>query len=191
MKRILSVVAIFLVVGGTAPAQTRGTEFQLTKITKNLITTPQFTYTGAQQYQPNQRAAEAKRRGRPLGPANSLRAVVGCLSFSSRFKPIAKTGIRALSEWPNIETGSVADVAAEFLSKVKHPISDQKLFELILQRRPVKRRSIPALFHQDGRFQRVAPNSWSLKQPGSMLNSSGSLEPQKAKIVAKRVKGAS
>ena len=36
-------------------AQTRGTEFQLTKITKNLVSTPQFAYTGAQQYQTNQR----------------------------------------------------------------------------------------------------------------------------------------
>jgi hypothetical protein len=39
-----------------APAQTRpGAEFQLTKITKNLISTPQLTYTGAQQYPTNQR----------------------------------------------------------------------------------------------------------------------------------------
>ena len=30
-------------------------EFQITKISRNLITTPQFTYTGAQQYQANQR----------------------------------------------------------------------------------------------------------------------------------------
>jgi hypothetical protein len=37
-------------------AQTRGTgEFQITKITKNLISAPQFIYTGAQQYQTNQR----------------------------------------------------------------------------------------------------------------------------------------
>ena len=36
-------------------AQSRTTEFQLTKITKNLVTTPQFTYNGAQQYPANQR----------------------------------------------------------------------------------------------------------------------------------------
>lgn len=37
-------------------AQARpGVEFQLTKISRNLVTTPQFTYTGAQQYQANQR----------------------------------------------------------------------------------------------------------------------------------------
>jgi hypothetical protein len=37
-------------------AQVRGpSEFQLIKITKNLISTPQFAYTGAQQYQTNQR----------------------------------------------------------------------------------------------------------------------------------------
>jgi hypothetical protein len=38
-----------------AYGQPRGTDFQLTKITKNLISTPQFTYNGAQQYQTNQR----------------------------------------------------------------------------------------------------------------------------------------
>ena len=37
-------------------AQTRPpTEFQLTKINRNLVSTPQFTYTGAQQYPTNQR----------------------------------------------------------------------------------------------------------------------------------------
>ena len=39
-----------------AAAQTRGaSQFQITKITKNLISAPQFTYTGAEQYQTNQR----------------------------------------------------------------------------------------------------------------------------------------
>jgi hypothetical protein len=55
MKRGLILLA--LVVGAhVAAAQTRpAAEFQLTKISKNLISTPQFAYTGAQQYQTNQR----------------------------------------------------------------------------------------------------------------------------------------
>lgn len=51
-------VAMFLLVlCGSAAAQTRtaAADFQLTKITKNLISTPQFAYTGAEQYQSNQR----------------------------------------------------------------------------------------------------------------------------------------
>jgi hypothetical protein len=37
-------------------AQARGpSDFQIMKITKNLISTPQFAYTGAEQYQTNQR----------------------------------------------------------------------------------------------------------------------------------------
>jgi hypothetical protein len=40
---------------GDVFAQTRGAEFQLTKVTKNLVSTPQFTYSGAQQYPTNQR----------------------------------------------------------------------------------------------------------------------------------------
>jgi hypothetical protein len=54
--------SMFILIGVTvllpyaAAAQTRGTgEFQITKITKNLISAPQFIYTGAQQYQTNQR----------------------------------------------------------------------------------------------------------------------------------------
>jgi hypothetical protein len=36
-------------------AQARGGDFQINKITKNLITNPQYTYNGAEQYQANQR----------------------------------------------------------------------------------------------------------------------------------------
>jgi hypothetical protein len=35
--------------------QARSGDFQVTKITKNLITNPQYTYNGAEQYQANQR----------------------------------------------------------------------------------------------------------------------------------------
>lgn len=38
-----------------AAAETRGTDFQITKITKNLVSTPQFSYTGGEQYPANQR----------------------------------------------------------------------------------------------------------------------------------------
>ena len=56
MKANLWVVLIvFSLMPLTAFAQTRGADFQITKITKNLISTPQFTYTGAEQYQANQR----------------------------------------------------------------------------------------------------------------------------------------
>jgi hypothetical protein len=43
-------------VAQVAVAQTRpAAEFQLTKITKNLVSTPQFAFSGAQQYPTNQR----------------------------------------------------------------------------------------------------------------------------------------
>jgi hypothetical protein len=56
--RILAVICLqtvgTLFLMDSACAQTRpGADFQLTKITKNLISTPQFSYTGAQQYQAN------------------------------------------------------------------------------------------------------------------------------------------
>ena len=52
MKRTAFFLA--LIFAFAAHAQTPG-QFQITKITKNLITTPQYTYGGAQQYQANQR----------------------------------------------------------------------------------------------------------------------------------------
>jgi hypothetical protein len=54
--RTFIVIAVAILLPYAAAAQTRGTgEFQITKITKNLISAPQFIYTGAQQYQTNQR----------------------------------------------------------------------------------------------------------------------------------------
>jgi len=48
-------VCLLALVSATASGQVpRASEFQITKITKNLITPPEFTYTGAQQYQTNQ-----------------------------------------------------------------------------------------------------------------------------------------
>ena len=54
MKALALLVALTL---STADifAQNRSPEFQLTKITKNFVSTPQFTFTGAQQYPTNQR----------------------------------------------------------------------------------------------------------------------------------------
>ena len=56
--RALALIAVcFFCVAPAGFAQVaRGpSEFQLTRITKNLISTPQFTYNGAEQYQSNQR----------------------------------------------------------------------------------------------------------------------------------------
>lgn len=53
---VLAVVGLLIfapAVFSQAPAA--AAQFQLTKITKNFITSPQFTYTGAQQYVANQR----------------------------------------------------------------------------------------------------------------------------------------
>ena len=52
MKTLAVSLAVFFI-GSCVFAQTR--EFQLTKITKNFVSTPQYTYSGAQQYPTNQR----------------------------------------------------------------------------------------------------------------------------------------
>lgn len=55
MKTISRFLPILFLFPLSALSQTRGPEFQITKITKNMISSPQFSYTGAQQYQANLR----------------------------------------------------------------------------------------------------------------------------------------
>ena len=53
---VLAITFCFLSPALSILAQTaRASEFQVGRITKNLITPPQYTYTGGQQYQANQR----------------------------------------------------------------------------------------------------------------------------------------
>ena len=52
MKFLIAFVALWPV---AVLAQRGGSEFQISKISRNLITAPQFSYTGAQQYTTNQR----------------------------------------------------------------------------------------------------------------------------------------
>jgi hypothetical protein len=54
MKTTSVLFAILLVFASHGFAQTRASDFQITRITKNLISTPQFTYNGAEQFQTNQ-----------------------------------------------------------------------------------------------------------------------------------------
>src|SRR5262249_37787989 len=57
MKRTVLISAIIApAMATTAMAQPRAVDFQLQKITTNLISSPQFTYTGAGQFQTDQRA---------------------------------------------------------------------------------------------------------------------------------------
>jgi hypothetical protein len=57
MKTIRTVLVVIglLCLPDLTFAQAPGGQFQITKITKNLITTPQFAYTGAEQYTADQR----------------------------------------------------------------------------------------------------------------------------------------
>jgi hypothetical protein len=56
MMKANRIPLLFIFVPLIASAQTRSApDFQITKISKNLISAPQFTYAGAGQYQTNQR----------------------------------------------------------------------------------------------------------------------------------------
>ena len=85
------------------------------------------------------------------------------LSYHERFKPLGRTGYWILSEWNGYETGTVADVAAEILQESNRPMTEAELYPLIAVRRSVRRESIRTLLREDGRFRRVAPCTWTIK----------------------------
>jgi hypothetical protein len=53
--RFVLLVACLLPLAAFAQGRRPGTDFQITKITRSLISAPQFAYTGGQSYQTNQR----------------------------------------------------------------------------------------------------------------------------------------
>ncbi|MGH8095419.1 MAG: Amuc_1102 family pilus-like protein [Chthoniobacterales bacterium] len=49
MQRNIVLPTVAFLLAGSASAQNRGKDFQITKISRELITTPQFSYSGAEQ----------------------------------------------------------------------------------------------------------------------------------------------
>ena len=87
------------------------------------------------------------------------------LASTPRFVPVGRTGVWSLREWPHIQTGTVADIAARLLRTSECPLSESNLFELISPLRQVRRGSIGTLLREDQRFRRVAPATWALVSP--------------------------
>ena len=94
----------------------------------------------------------------------SPRDLASRMANADRFVPIGRTGVWSLREWPHVRTGTVADIAAEFLATSAEPLSEGALFELIKPLRQVRRGSIGTLLREDRRFCRVAPAVWALAQ---------------------------
>jgi hypothetical protein len=109
-------------------------------------------------------ALETDRRAESLGPQVLARSVAVRLAGCRRFAAVGKTGLWVLREWKHVETGTVADVAAEILSASETPLTEKALFAIISPRRPVRLNSIATLLREDPRFHRVAPCTWALKE---------------------------
>lgn len=80
------------------------------------------------------------------------------------FAPIGRTGLWSLRDCPNVQTGTVPDIAAQILSTPAMPLTEPQLFELIQPLRAVRRGSIGTLLREENLFRRVAPAVWTLCQ---------------------------
>jgi len=100
---------------------------------------------------------------RRAGSLRTGRHVALAMSRDQRFRAIGRSGFWTLAKW-GLETGDVADVAARCLGESDRPLTEGELFSLIASRRPVKFDSIMSALREDGRFRRVAPRTWELKQ---------------------------
>ncbi len=90
------------------------------------------------------------------------RSISKALATCSRFVAIGKSGMWALCDWPNVGTGTVADMAEECLKRAGTSLRERELFHLIRPLRPIKLRSIRTLLLGDRRFCRIAPAEWAL-----------------------------
>lgn len=55
MRQKIALTILYLVAVSSISAQTRGADFQLTRITRNLIATPEYNYSGAGAFRPSTR----------------------------------------------------------------------------------------------------------------------------------------
>ena len=107
-------------------------------------------------------AAKVSRLRGKARPIKSPIHVGVALSYDPRFKPIARTGLWVLAEW-NVETRTIADIAADFLRDSEKPLTEAELYELIGTRRPINRISISTSLRDSGRFCRTGPRTWELR----------------------------
>jgi hypothetical protein len=90
------------------------------------------------------------------------RSVTNVLTEDPRFVAMAQSGFWALTEWRNIETRTITNIAADLIEKAGGPLDQDCLYTLIKARRPVARDSIRALLGRDARFRRTGVQMWSL-----------------------------
>jgi hypothetical protein len=109
-------------------------------------------------------SSEVRRFKGKVGSQRSPLHVGSALSVDARFKPIARTGFWILRESKEVEMRTIADIAAVILSKAKKSLTEAELYQLIAQRRQLGRNSVMSLLREDGRFRRVGPRTWKLKQ---------------------------
>ena len=66
-----------------------------------------------------------------------LRTIGVLLSASSRFVPVGRTGYWALQEWQDVESRTIADMAAELLESSPEPLHRIELYRVINVRRRI------------------------------------------------------
>lgn len=103
------------------------------------------------------------------GRALQSRSLVGRLSDDERIVPIGKTGNWALACWGN-ETRTIADLVEACLHQTGEALNEDAIWERIGTLRPMARNSVPLILRSAGRFRRLGPRSWALKQWGDFTS---------------------
>ncbi len=86
---------------------------------------------------------------------------VNIMANDSRFVAVGRSGYWGLAEW-KIETGRIADAAANVMSTREGALSETEIFDLVRSRRPCAKGSISSMLKADSRFRRVSPLTWKL-----------------------------
>ena len=92
----------------------------------------------------------------------SPETVGNLLVRDKRFISIGHTGFWSLTTWDDVETRTIASIAAEILKHSNRPVHEDTLFDLISARRPVTRGSLEQALYREKRVRKMAPRTWEL-----------------------------
>lgn len=96
--------------------------------------------------------------GKPIQRAN----LSNHLAVDKRFVPIGRSGIWAMADWPDVETGTLLELMERCFIQHNRPLTADEISTWVGSLRPVGRGSVLAYLSMDDRFAKIDRERWGL-----------------------------
>jgi len=84
------------------------------------------------------------------------------LATDKRFVPIGRSGLWAMADWPDIETGTLRELMERCLIQHNRPMTAEEIHEWVASLRPAVHPSVMAYLSLDDRFTKIDREHWGL-----------------------------